>query len=66
MTLGEFIKTKCEGRIYDSCVNSPCRWARSGGCTHPDHPKFAPQQRSIEDDWDEPDETNLNLTLKGV
>jgi hypothetical protein len=34
-----FIKNHCTGTIYDSCVNSPCRYSSSSGCTHPLHPK---------------------------
>jgi hypothetical protein len=37
--LVEFINTKCEGKEYDSCFNSPCTFASSSGCSHPDHPK---------------------------
>jgi len=66
LTLSEFVQTKCVGRMYDSCRTSPCPYASHDGCTHPDHPKFQKRIRTIEDDWDEPDETNFNLTMKGV
>jgi hypothetical protein len=39
MTLDEFVNNHCEGKQYDSCFNSPCRYAGSGGCQHPLYPK---------------------------
>jgi hypothetical protein len=37
--LQRFIADRCVGRQYDSCVTSPCRYAGSDGCQHPEHPK---------------------------
>jgi hypothetical protein len=34
-----FISVQCEGKQYDSCKNSPCRFSSSSGCLHPEHPK---------------------------
>lgn len=39
MTLYEFVRRYCTGRKYDSCTNSPCRYASANGCRHPLHPK---------------------------
>lgn len=39
--LNEFVREHCEGREYDSCVISPCRWSSNEGCCHPQHPKFS-------------------------
>lgn len=38
-TLENFVRDYCEGKDDDSCLNSPCRFASAGGCTHPQHPK---------------------------
>lgn len=35
----EFVRLHCEGREFDSCHNSPCRYASADGCRHPLHPK---------------------------
>jgi len=37
-TLEEFEKDWCEGKDYDSCKDSPCRFSSSSGCMHPLHP----------------------------
>ena len=37
--MSEFVRLHCEGREYDSCFNSPCRYASVDGCRHPLHPK---------------------------
>lgn len=37
--LAAFVRDHCCGRDYDSCVDSPCRYAGVGGCQHPQHPK---------------------------
>lgn len=44
--LAQFLKDKCAGPEYDSCHDSPCRYASSDGCTHSDHPihKFRQDQ----------------------
>jgi len=34
-----FLEDHCTGTIYDSCVNSPCRYSSGSGCAHPLHPK---------------------------
>lgn len=36
--LNQFREEHCTGKQYDSCVNSPCRYSSSSGCTHPEHP----------------------------
>ena len=36
--LETFVAIHCVGRNYDSCVNSPCQYASSTGCAHPEHP----------------------------
>jgi len=38
MNIKTFVETKCEGKEYDSCANSHCRWSSINGCQHPEHP----------------------------
>ena len=33
-----FVEKYCVGKEYDSCHNSPCRYASVHGCQHPEHP----------------------------
>jgi len=40
--LSDFIEQHCAGKEYDSCKNSPCPFASSGGCIHPKYPKVTP------------------------
>lgn len=39
MNITEFIDKYCQGKEYDSCINSPCPYASSNDCKHPKHPK---------------------------
>lgn len=50
MTIPEFVREFCLGQQYDSCVNSPCRYAGASGCTHPRHPKNQPAENSQDGD----------------
>jgi len=34
-----FLRDKCVGKQYDSCIESPCLWASRSGCAHPDYPR---------------------------
>lgn len=38
LSLADFIRDHCQGRIYDSCFDSPCMYASPIGCAHPKHP----------------------------
>lgn len=39
--LSDFVSRYCVGKNYDSCHDSPCRYASIDGCQHPMHPKYA-------------------------
>lgn len=39
MTLKEFTGKYCQGKNYNSCINSPCLYASREGCLNPLHPK---------------------------
>ena len=39
LTMEDFLERHCEGKQYDSCANTPCKFASPSGCTHPRHPK---------------------------
>ena len=44
MSLSEFVANHCQGKQYDSCVESPCPFASHSGCRHPLHPNNAVEQ----------------------
>ena len=46
--LDHFVSNLCEGKQYDSCVSSPCRYASQHGCQHPQHPKRDPERNGGE------------------
>ncbi len=51
-----FVRDLCVGREYDSCHDSPCPYASSGGCSHPKHPNNLADRWAAEeaDEWKEP------------
>ena len=44
-----FIRLYCEGKQYESCKNSPCRYASLDGCRHPLHPKNSERYKKCQD-----------------
>ena len=44
MNLHDFVQKHCEGKQYDSCIESPCRFSSHSGCRHPMHPNNKEQE----------------------